>query len=146
MVPEMLSISFETAAQINRGVDVLHSFFPAFSLFAIYVLFEGFLPHKEAFENTIDAIITYCKVCFVILLNLVVISQAVFGGCIIYFPQTWFNRRFLGIQEPYEYGLFARQAVPEDFWWALRLFYIFGMIIVLWRTWEFVDRRVWVRK
>lgn len=142
MAEQLLSLSFETAEQINRSVDILHSFFPALSFFAVYILFESLLPKKDKFENLADRIITYIKLPFLLLLNLIVVSQGLLGGCVIYYPQKWFNQRFLGVEEPYEFGLFARHLFEPDQFWILRLFYIIASAVVIWRTWEFLRKRV----
>jgi hypothetical protein len=141
----LLSLSYETAEKINRAIDVTHSFFPTLSMLAIFFLLESFLGNKEAFENAFDQWYTYAKIPLLALLNFIALSQGFLGGCAIYYPQVWFNRKYLGVDQPYEFGLFFRQSINPDFWWALRGLYLLGSLLILWRTWVFFKKRVLIK-
>lgn len=138
-----LSLSYQQAQSINRFVDVVHSFFPFFALVAISILIEGLVrKQKKHYDSLIDYCLTITKLIFLTLLNLIALSQGLLGGCFIYYPQTWFNRKYLGIDEPYEFGLFGRQYIPENYYFILQSGYFVGAVVVLLTSYIFVKKRV----
>jgi hypothetical protein len=129
-------------AKFNEFIDLIHSFFPTFSMIAFFILLESFLPHKEYFESQFDKILNYSKIPFIAVLNLTLISQSILGGCVLFYAQSWLVKTFLNTELTYEFGLFGRENIDPSYHWLLRVIYILVTILVVYRTYQFFNKRI----
>jgi len=134
----------DTVITINTWIDKYHgpNQFTPFVVMGMFVLLEVILPKKNGWENLFDKVLGHIKMGLVTLTMLVATSQGITGGCIIQIPQNWLARQALG-RDWYPFGLVYREYVPQDFWWALRLFYFLGGLFILVIWWLWMEKRFW---
>lgn len=130
------------ADKVNEFIDIFHSFFPGFCMLAVFFLLESYLPYKEYFESKYDRFLTYLKIPFFAVLNLTLISQSFFGGCVLFYLQRWIIMTFLNQDLTYKFGLFGREYWNYDYLWLLRVIYFALTFLAVYLTYLFFTKRV----
>jgi hypothetical protein len=126
---------------INTFVDEIHAYFPYLSVIAILILLESFLPPRQGFWNWFDEYTAYIRFGFLILFSLIALSQGFLGGCFIHLPQNYLAQVYLG-RDWVPYGIFYREYIPQNWVIWLRVFYLFGSLLVTFQTWKFWKNRL----
>ena len=127
----------QTALQINQWIDIIHNpnYWIVFWFIALYILLEPkIFPNRNIIpQNKYAKSIIYTKFFILIFTFIIILSQSLFGGCLITSIQNHFARTYLGREYWYPYGLVFRANFDPQYWIYLRLFYI--ILTILYGTW-----------
>jgi len=137
-----VQIDPDTALTLIDWIDILHNpdQWTPFTTVGLFVLFEAGLPIKESIQNRWDGILLRIKAFFATMAMLVGSSQGFTGGCVVQIPQNWLSQQAFG-RDWYPYGLVFREYFPEEWWWALRTFYILLATLVVFLWWKWIHKR-----
>jgi hypothetical protein len=123
----------QTALRINQWIDIVHNpnYWVTFWFIALYILLEPKIFPKRAIipQNKYAKTIIYTKFFILIFTFIIMLSQSLFGGCLINSVQNCIARTYLDREYWYPFGLVFRENFDPQYWIYLRLFYIILTII-----------------
>jgi hypothetical protein len=140
----MPNLTAEQAIQINQTIDRYHDprYWSIFGILSLIFLLEVFFPTKKVFKNKLDSFFSHFKFSILLFTSLILISQGIFGGCVIQIPQNWLAQKYLNLPYWYPYGLVYRESFDSSFWPVLRTIYILITILYFYWLYHYYRKRL----
>lgn len=134
-------LTAQQATQINLAIDSLHSYFPSISILGLILILEILLP-KRSLVSRFEYWFVRVRFLCLTLICLVVLSQGIFGGCIIHSFQNMLAEKYLQKEYWWPFGLFGRSYVPYSLWPILRATYIIFSGALVYLTFKYYKKRI----